>query len=137
MKPEARYCLYCQEEIKGRSDKLFCDPQCKSAFHNTKPNSNEAMMRNLNKQLRLNRGALRKACPMGKATVRKEFLKTMGMDFRYITHTWKGKGGQIYLFCYDYGYAPVQDPEKVLIIQQQDYMTFPEMPDLLSNDGNL
>ncbi len=122
MKTEPKYCLYCSEEIKGRSDKQFCNPHCKSAFHNQKPNSEEAFIRGINKQLRQNRSALKKACPLGKATVRKEFLKTLGMDFKYSTHVWKGKASQIYYFCYDYGYAPIEDPNKVLIIQQQNYM---------------
>jgi len=81
----------------------------------------------INKQLRTNRIALRKACPMGNATVRKEFLKTMGMDFKHITHTWKGKNEQLYFFCYDYGYTAAYDPTKVVVIQQQPYMDTPTL----------
>jgi len=131
MKPEPKLCLYCQTKLEGRTDKQFCNPYCKSAFHNKKPNSNEAFMRGINQQIRRNRSALRTACPMGKATVRKEFLNSLGMDFKYLTHTWKGQAGQIYFFCYDYGYTPVQDTDKVLIIQQQSYMQIPQLSDVL------
>lgn len=115
-------CLYCNEPIKGRSDKKFCDAQCKSAYHNRSFSSVEAHIREINKQLRANRSAMHKACPLGKATVRKDFLKKLGMDFKHLTHTWKSKGGNLYYFCYDYGYTPSIDTGKVMIIQQQDYM---------------
>ncbi len=115
-------CLYCNEPIHGRNDKKFCNAQCRSAFHNQKQYSSEAIIKNINKQLRTNRSALKNACPEGKATVRKAFLKTLGMDFKYLTHTWKSNGGNLYYFCYDYGYTPSIDPEKVVIIQHQNYM---------------
>jgi hypothetical protein len=120
--PEKNNCLYCGELIIGRTDKRFCNLHCKSAYHNRKPNSDEALIRKMNKQLRQNRSALKKACPMGKATVRKSFLQTLGMHFKYYTHTWSNQWGQVYHFCYDYGYAQIDDPEKVLIVQHQAYM---------------
>ncbi len=115
-------CMYCNEPLEGRYDKKFCDSFCRSAYHNQTKTSTEAYIKNVNRQLRANRSALRKACPLGKATVRKSFLKTMGMDFKHLTHSWKSNGGNLYYFCYDYGYTPSVDPEKVVIIQQQGYM---------------
>lgn len=122
MEAKPKLCLYCNKEIIGRSDKQFCDIHCKSAFNNSKYNSNENFIRNINKQMRKNRSALRTACPLGKATVRKTFLIKLGMNFKFLTHTYKSNNGNLYYFCYDYGYMPINDPEKVLIIQQQDYM---------------
>lgn len=115
-------CLYCNDELKGRVDKKFCNTQCKSAYHNQSTSSIETYIRNINKQLRANRSALRTACPQGKATVRKEFLLKLGMDFKHLTHSWKSRGGNLYYFCYDYGYTPAFEPDKVVIIQKQDYM---------------
>jgi len=119
---EKRTCLYCHEPMKGRSDKKFCSVQCKSSYHNQSTSSIEAYVRSVNKQLRANRSAMHRACPEGKATVRKEFLKKLGMDFKHLTHTWKSKGGNLYYFCYDYGYTQSSEVGKVLVIQQQDYM---------------
>lgn len=130
MRALTQKCLYCGNEIQGRIDKQYCDSHCKSAYHNQKPNSDEIFIRKINSQIRKNRSAMRMACPQGKATVRKDFLVQLGMDFKSLTHTWKGKGGQVYFFCYDYGYCAVQDSSKVLIIQQQDYM---EIPDLIQS----
>ncbi len=44
------------------------------------------------------------------------------MHIAGLTHTWKSKGGNLYYFCYDYGYTPSVDYEKVVVIQQQNYM---------------
>ncbi len=115
-------CLFCNTPIQGRSDKKFCNIQCKSAYHNQSLNTIESYIRSVNKQLRTNRRAMHKACPQGKATVQRDFLKKLGMDFRHITHTWKSKGGNLYYFCYDYGYTPSVDKNKIVIIQQQNYM---------------
>ena len=111
-------CLYCNEKLTGRIDKKFCNAQCKSAYHNQSTSSTETYIRNINKQIRANRRALQIACPQGKATVKKEFLLKLGMDFKYLTHTWKSKGGNLYYFFYDYGYIPSVEPGKVLIVQQ-------------------
>jgi hypothetical protein len=116
-------CLNCQTPLSGRTDKRFCDNNCKSAYHNQNPDSNENYIKEINKQLRRNRSALRYACPQGKATVRKDFLEKLGMNFNYNTHSWSSQNGSTYQFCYDYGYAQVDDPLKVLIIQKQAYMT--------------
>jgi len=121
---DKRYCLFCNTEIKGRSDKRFCDSQCKSAYHNQTPDSKEAFIKKVNKQLRKNRKALRQACPKGKATVKMDFLTSLGMDFRYLTHTWKNSNKDIYYFCYDYGYTKAREKGKVVIIQLQEYMGY-------------
>ncbi|MCU4173829.1 hypothetical protein [Carboxylicivirga sp. N1Y90] len=118
----AHTCLYCDELIVGRSDKKFCTAQCKSAYHNQNESTSEAYMRTLNKQLRTNRRALHTACPSGKATVRKSFLIKLGMNFKYLTHTWRNQSGTLYYFCYDYGYTPSMESGKVVIIQEQSYM---------------
>ncbi len=115
-------CLYCHEPFTGRADKKFCTSQCKSAYHNQTSSSVEANIKRINKQLRTNRRALYKACPQGKATVRQEFLIQLGMNFKYLTHVWKNNKGIVYYFCYDYGYTPSVEPEKVVIVQQQAYM---------------
>ncbi len=114
-----KLCLYCSEPIKGRSDKKFCNPQCRSAYHNQKEHSAEAFIKFVNKQLRANRSAMRTACPQDKATIRKDFLKSLGMNFKYFTHTWKSKDGTLYYFCYDYGYTPSAEKKKEVVIVKQ------------------
>jgi len=114
-------CLYCDEEIKGRSDKKFCDNNCKSAWHKAQANPKEAEIKRINKILRRNRSVLKFYSPQGKTTVRKKFLVDQGYNFKYFTQVYKTKNDNVYYLCYDYGFMLLED-EKVLIIQKQDYM---------------
>ncbi len=70
---QIRYCLSCQKELKGRSDKKFCDAQCRSIFHNKNRPPHELTIHKINSSLRKNRMLLAHFCPSGKSTVRKKF----------------------------------------------------------------
>ena len=114
-------CKYCKKPLIGRSDKLFCDNNCRGAYHNSKANENENSIRDINKILRKNQTILRFASPEGKTTVRKSFLIKHGFNFQYYTNHFKTKNENTYTFCYDYGYMELED-EKVLVINKQPYM---------------
>ncbi len=48
----------------------------------------------------------------------------MQLYINLIKACWEGKAmGVTFIFCYDYGYKPSVDPEKVVIIQYQNYMS--------------
>lgn len=119
MKPK---CKNCYEEFIGRSDKKFCSDQCRNTFNNKVKRNHEKLIIDINKILRKNRIILKQFNPEGKTTIRKEYLSKLGFNFRYYTHTYKSKGGNIYKFCYEYGYFEI-DTEKVLIINWQPYMS--------------
>jgi hypothetical protein len=91
--------------------------------HNSKKadDSGELIMRRLNSVLRKNRSILRKASPQGKTTIRRQVLELAGFDFRYITHQFRTQKGNVYNFCYDYGYLLLPE-EKMLIVNHQSYM---------------
>lgn len=114
-------CLYCHEEIKGRSDKRFCNAGCKSAYHNSRVNPAEQEIKVVNSILRKNRSILRLCSPQGKTTVRKEFLVQQEFNFSYFTQTFTTSNQNTYFLCYDYGYLLLPD-DKVLIIKKQAYM---------------
>lgn len=114
-------CKNCGKEIKGRSDKKFCDYNCRIAYHNSNINKNEKSIRDINKKLRKNRSILKFVSPQGKTTVKKTFLIQLGFDFQYYTNHYKTKNHNIYTFCYDYGYMELEN-EKILVINKQPYM---------------
>jgi len=60
----------------------------------------------------------------GKATLRKEVLLEEGFNPRYFTHYWKNQKGQVYLFCYEYGFLALKENkrEKYVLVKWQDYM---------------
>ena len=116
-------CIYCGAKLKGRTDKRFCDDQCRNAWHNSNPNRSEAFIKKINKILRKNRSILRFASPEGKTTVKMDFLLGLGFDFNYFTNIYTTKNKNNYHFCYDYGYLQLED-EKVLIVKWQKYMKY-------------
>ncbi len=78
----------------------------------------------VNKVLRKNRAILKKLCPIGKATVRREVLDAMGYDVRTFSSIFVTSNKQIYYICYDYAFTPLLEytVEKALIVTKQDYM---------------
>jgi hypothetical protein len=120
---QMKFCLSCNKELIGRTDKKFCDTQCRSTYHNKNRPLHEIVIQKTNSVLRRNRGLLAHFCPSGKSTVRKEVLMQSGYQFETFTHTFPFAKGTYY-FCYDYGFLPIRDKgvEKMLIVQKQGYM---------------
>ena len=51
-------CLQCSEELQGRSDKKFCNVQCKSGYNNMARSDDEKNIQYINKAIRRNRTIL-------------------------------------------------------------------------------
>ena len=117
-------CLHCNKPLeKGRIDKKFCDHYCRNAYNNEQIRETEKTIKLINQILRKNRMILRTINPEGKSTVRKEYLELSGFNFKYFTHKYEAKNGNIYWFCYEYGYMlSTTEPEKVVIVNYQEYM---------------
>jgi len=120
-----RKCIRCGEPIKGRLDKKFCKESCKSAYHYEQSlERSDSLFKTIDKQLKTNRRILKEFNRAGKATVRKQVLLDEGFNPKYFTHYWKAKNGNVYLFCYEYGYMKKSEnnKEKYVLVQWQDYM---------------
>jgi hypothetical protein len=120
-------CRYCQEPIEGRKDKQFCSPYCKSAYHYQKQQAEDPLFKQIDKQLKTNRRLLKNFNKAGKSTIRKSTLLAEGFNPRYFTHYWRNDLGQLYLFCYDYGFMEKQETRamKYVLVQWQPYMKSP------------
>ncbi len=120
---DTRFCLACNKELKGRTDKKYCDTQCRSMYHNSNKPNHERTIQKINKLLRKNRSLLAHFCPSGKSTVKKEVLVELGYRFELFTNIFPFKTG-VYFFCYNYGFLPIIEKgiEKILIVQKQAYM---------------
>ena len=117
-----RKCLQCGERIVGRIDKMFCDAQCRNSYNNRIKRVSEQQIIEINRILRKNRKILKQFSPEGKTTVRKEYLEKLNFNFNFHTHTYTTSHGNVYKFCYEYGYLELEDDEKILIINEQPYM---------------
>lgn len=115
---EARICQFCNEPLKGRQDKKFCDDACRSAFNN-KINCNQTnTMRNINNVLRRNRRILEALLTQVKDTktkVSEKKIQELGFIFNFHTHTQTSKTGAKYFFCYDYGYMPLNNNYLIVV----------------------
>lgn len=120
-----RLCLQCGDPVSGRIDKKFCSESCRSSYHYYhNQEKEESLFKFIDRQLKTNRRILKEFNRAGKATVRKQVLLDEGFDPKFFTHYWKAKNGNVYLFCYEYGFMKKfeNDKEKYVLIQWQDYM---------------
>lgn len=118
-------CAECGESLEGRVDKLFCNPYCKSSYHYREHRDDDTnLFKKIDDQLKLNRRVLKNYNKAGKAIVRKEELLKEGFSPKFFTHYWKTQKGDIYLFCYEFGFLEKKEKDKLkyVLVQWQDYM---------------
>jgi hypothetical protein len=118
-------CLNCQEELFGRSDKIFCNEYCKSSFHYKKKlGEKRSMFESIDRQLKTNRRLLKLFNKSGKSVVRKEELIKAGFNPKFFTHYWKNSHGDVYLFCYEFGFLAKEEnnKSKFVLVKWQEYM---------------
>ena len=118
-------CPFCKEIVKGRIDKVFCTPYCKSSYHYQKARDDENnLYKKIDDQLKLNRRLLKNYNKSGKAVIRKTELLNDGFNPKNFTHYWKNQKGDVYLFCYEYGFLEKKEngKAKYVLVKWQDYM---------------
>lgn len=115
------HCLNCDKAIKGRTDKKFCDDYCRNAYNNQLKAAKNNLVRNINNALGKNRRILESFFTgeeeMAKTTKNKLLQK--GFQFKYMTHTYTNKKGNVYFFCYDLGYLPL-DNDWYLLVKRKE-----------------
>lgn len=119
-------CTYCKQPLNGRVDKRFCNPHCKSAFHYRQERAEGVSeYARIDKQLKKNRKLLRRFNQAGKATIRADELISAGFDPNYFTNYWKSEKGDVYLFCYEYGFLKRKELGKIkfVLVKWQAYMS--------------
>lgn len=119
-------CPVCNSEVQGRTDRVFCSSKCKSAHQYEKRLENEDFYLRVDKQLKLNRKLLKQHNRTGLTTLRQSVLLDKGFNPKFFTHYWKNGEGQVYLFCYDYGFVDVNKNDGVkryTIVEWQEYMS--------------
>ena len=115
-----RFCLDCSELIKGRADKKFCDDQCRSNFNNRLKVEKNDYVKEVNSILSKNRSILQKLNPDGKTKITREKLLGKGFSFAYFTHIYQTQKGNIYHFCYEYGYLKLESDDFLLVKREEN-----------------
>lgn len=118
-------CKHCNKELRGRTDKKYCNLHCKSAYqYQLSKEQPERFYNKVDNQLKLNRKILKEFNKGGKVTVRAALINELGFDANYFTHFWKNNKGEVYLFVYEYGFLKIkeQTKEKYVLVIWQEYM---------------
>jgi hypothetical protein len=118
---KSRLCLNCNKAVKGRTDKKFCDDFCRNNYNNQLKSNTINLVRNINNALGKNRRILENLFVAGEemAKTNKDKLLQKGFQFKYITHTYTNKKGNIYFFCYDIGYLPLESDWYLLVKRKE------------------
>lgn len=116
-----RQCLACGKKLQGRADKKFCNDYCRNVYNNELKSANSSVVRNLNNLLIKNRRILEGLLggeEMKKAS--RDNLMKQGFNFKYITHTYTNKKGNIYFYCYEFGYLPLEGDWFLLVKRKEE-----------------
>lgn len=117
-----RPCVNCGKPVKGRTDKKFCNDYCRNNFNNQLKSHTVNLVRNINNALGKNRRILQDMFVNGEeiAKTTKNKLLQRGFQFRYITDTYTNKKGNVYYFCYDFGYLPLDNDWYLLVKRKEE-----------------
>jgi predicted nucleic acid-binding Zn ribbon protein len=113
-------CLACGKGIHGRADKKFCNDYCRNAYNNNLKSANSTIVRNINNSLLKNRRILETVLAQEEMQkISKDKLLHHGFQTKYITHTYTNKKGNVYFFCYEYGYLPLDNDWYLIVKRKQ------------------
>jgi hypothetical protein len=117
-----KLCLNCNKPFKGRTDKKFCDDYCRNNYNNQLKSTTVNLVRNINNALGKNRRILENILTNNgeMAKTNKEKLLLKGFQFKYFTHTYTNKKGNVYFFCYDLGYLPLENDWYLLVKRKEE-----------------
>ncbi|MGB7527672.1 hypothetical protein [Sphingobacterium cellulitidis] len=115
-----RNCKECEQPIKGRTDKRFCNDNCRNAFNNRENSKEYNILKKINTQLRKNRKILSNLLAEEKMIkISKNKLLGEGFSMVYHTHRILTTKGQQYIFCYEYGYLEIGQ-DYILIVKSKE-----------------
>lgn len=116
---EKKVCLDCGKPISGRSDKKFCDDICRNSYNNKLNSDTTNYVRNINNILRKNRRVLEENLKGETTTISKQKLIDKGFNFKYYTNQIVTKNNHTYMYCYEFGYLPLEN-EMILIVKRKE-----------------
>lgn len=99
-----RNCLTCNNTIRGRADKKFCNDYCRSTFNNKHDHAKLSHIRTITNTLLKNRKVLEKWAINRTTPVNLHELLSDGLNLAYFTHCINHPLGNPSNFCYDFGY---------------------------------
>jgi len=124
MEATTRPCLACGKPVKGRIDKKFCDDYCRNVYNNQLKLDENAFVRQVTTILKKNRRILSGLLGNeGMIKQPKSKLLNMGFLFKYHTHEYINQKGNIYYFCFEYGYLPLEGDWYLLVKRKEEKLS--------------
>ena len=122
---ENQVCAFCGKPLKGRSDKKYCNDDCRNAFFNERKKGEDKEIRRIDLALKKNRRILKEMLGSSKTKIVDEkTLLQKGFAFKYFTHMFRNNQKAVYHFCYDYGYTDV-DVDRFMIVREIEFKSTP------------
>lgn len=116
-----RPCLACGKPVKGRIDKKFCDDYCRNVYNNQAKLDESTLVRQVISTLKKNRRILAELLgEEGLVKQSKTKLLEAGFQFKYHTHLYTNQKGQVYYFCFEYGYLPLEGDWYLLVKRKEE-----------------
>lgn len=109
------YCLDCRMELRGRTDKKFCDDHCRGHYNNNLNRDRYAIFKDINSILRRNEAILEKFKKKGIAKLTADVLSAAGFNFNFFTHQVRCEDGTVCHYCYQHGYRHINRKELALL----------------------
>lgn len=112
-------CLDCGNPIQGRADKKFCNDLCRNNYNNQLNSNSYNIIRNVNNVLKRNRRIMEELNPGGKTRTTMAKMVAKGFNAKFMTNKLDTQNGKTYIFCYEYGYLPL-DNDEVLLVKREE-----------------
>lgn len=110
-----RLCVDCNGPLHGRMDKKFCNDHCRSNYNNKVRSESNDVIKSVNLILKKNRDILERFIPNGSTRINRMQLLATGFDQHYHTHTFYTEKGELYIFCYEFGYRKLNADEFLVV----------------------
>lgn len=115
----SRNCRMCRGHFFGRSDKIFCSPNCKAIYHQKLSKVTSSATLEIDKILHRNRSILLEIMGKRKTQIKipSIILDRKKFNYDYITKFHINSSGKTYHYVYDFAWMKFSDDE-ILIIRR-------------------
>ncbi|HRY97736.1 MAG TPA: hypothetical protein P5550_01635 [Bacteroidales bacterium] len=113
-----RWCRWCGYPIGGRTDKRYCDTECKNAWHRWL--REQGLHGPIRKVLMSNWRVLEIFHTSGREWSTVQELEENGFRTKFHTHRGAGENRRTYSFCFNYGWSVLSGKTRKVHIIRQD-----------------
>ncbi len=112
-------CLMCKTPMIGRSDKKFCDINCKNDYHTKLRQVTNKAARTIDSYLKRNRSILLEILGKNRSQIKvyRNLLEKKKFRFKYHTHLHVNSKGKTFFYVYDLAWMEFSDDE-ILIVRK-------------------